>query len=354
MSKIFKQLTKRETVGILNVEIPRSILQRPQKPSIYDIGGEKRVSSCLGCLNPRCMKFSPAELQIDTEQFADFPLDLNDSVCPLGAIIWEKDSLTPRIIQDQCINCGICARRCPFGAIFSKGEVAVIHSGEKEISFVEANMQNKEAQNTQIASLLECHHRGQYLIPSECSISNLYDRLDQINTEAQFPNLIVRNLFLVLGNRCIIRRRGDVYLRIDAIITDKSSVGIAEVDFHKDSLEGPRAILDDIAVLSSRYQISKDAIIPFIISLEFPSRRTEYWRVIKDISKVLKIKIHSLTLGALCVLVWSNMDVFISNVDFFADSSSPSIREKVLKHLGLTIGPSELAAASYAVFAPKR
>jgi len=139
------------------------------------------------------------------------------------------------------------------------------------------------------------------------------------NKQVHNPNLIIRNLFIALGNQCIIRRRGDVYFRIDSIIEDSPTIGIAEVEFHKDSLESPRAILDDIAVLSSRYGIDKHQIKPFIVSLEFPNIRTEYWRVIKDIKDTLGIRIHSLTLGALCILSLEAPAVPIGAVDFYAN-----------------------------------
>jgi NAD-dependent dihydropyrimidine dehydrogenase PreA subunit len=350
MSKVFKQQTNRKTVGILNEGIPELIVHQPQKPSTYQLNGTTRVSSCVGCLNPMCMKFSPNELQVDDIRLAEFPMDSDYTVCPLAAIIWERDSQTPTIIPERCINCGICARRCPMGAIYSDGVTAVLHIGEKEISFAPAELEKTGKQAEQIAKLLACEHKGQYLTANEKSIGNLYDRLKEQDTEAQFPNLIVRNLFIVLGNQCIIRRRGDVYLRIDAIVTDRPSIGIAEVEFHKDSLESPRAILDDVAVLSSRYEIEKEEIKPFIVSLEFPNIRTEYWRVIKDIRDVLGIRIHSLTLGALCILAWSYMDILIGNVDFYADIDSPSIRENVSKQLLLEFPPLD----SYAVLEPKK
>lgn len=174
-----------------------------------------------------------------------------------------------------------------------------------------------------------CQHTGLYLEIDEDSIEVLYGKLAEQQTEAQFPNLIVRNLFLVLGNHCIIRRRGDVYFRIDAIIENNPAIGVAEIEFHKDTLEPPRAILDDIAVLSSRYGIEKQHIKPFIVLLELPNLRTEYWRVIKDIKDVLGIRIHSLTLGALCILTWMFSNAPIHSVDFYADINTPSIKQRV-------------------------
>jgi len=118
---------------------------------------------------------------------------------------------------------------------------------------------------------------------------------------------------------------------------------------HKDALEAPRAILDDIAVLSSRYGVGKDEVMPFIVSLEFPNIRTEYWRVVKDIKDVLDIRIYSLTLGALCLLVWSFNEIPIGTMDFYADIDNPSIKAEVERLCGTGELPK---LSSYAVFEP--
>jgi ferredoxin len=295
------------------------------------------------------MRFMSDELRLSDTQLLEFPTDIDDSVCPTNALLWERGNTTPIIISERCINCGICARRCPVGAIYSNGKSAVVHKGESEIEFRPATQDNIELHISQMSELTRCQHIGNYLEINENSVHIIYDKLATQRTEAQFPNLIVRNLFLVLNNRCIIRRRGDNYFRIDAIIEDTPLIGIAEVEFHKDSLESPRAILDDIAVLSSRYGIKN--IKPFIVSLELPNLRTEYWRIIKDIKDVLGIRIHSLTLGALCTLSWTFSSVPINAVDFYADVESPSIKSGVEAALGGTPLPD---ITSHAVFEPTK
>lgn len=326
MSKVFKQQTNRDSVGILAIEVPTHILHHSRKPSTYEVGGHQYNSSCVGCLNPRCIRFSTDELKLPDLRLSEFPVDADDAVCPMNAIVWERGAKTPTILSERCINCGICARRCLFGAIYSDGATGIVHFGEANVSFVAVDPQTVNRHERQINAVSECRHIGCYLEPNESFIETVYEKLRTMQTEAQFPNLITRNLFSVLGNQCVIRRRGDVYFRIDALVADAPSIGIAEIEFRKDSLESPRAVLDDIAVLSSRYSINKAEIKPFIISLEFPNIRTEYWRVIKDIKTVLDIQIHSLTLGALCLLVWSFIDAPIGMVDFYADIDSPSIR----------------------------
>jgi ferredoxin len=351
MSRVFKQQTNRETVGIRLIDAPKLINHNPQRKSTYEINGRTFVSSCIGCLNPTCMKFSPEELRLSNEKLNEFPADIDDSVCPLNALLWERGDPTPTIASERCINCGICARRCPIGAIYSDGTSAVVNFGEKEVEFRPATPENIEIHNRQVRALFACRHAGQFLDVSEETINILYTKLGEQQTGAQFPNLIVRNLFIALGNQCIIRRRGDVYFRIDAIIENSPIIGIAEVEFHKDSLESPRAILDDIAVLFSRYGIDKRQIKPFIISLEFPNIRTEYWRVIKDIKDTLDIKIHSLTLGALCILSWKAPAIPIGAVDFYADVESPSIKDAIANACGMRRIPD---IETYAVLEPKK
>jgi ferredoxin len=297
------------------------------------------------------MKFAPQELVLTDGRLSDFPADMDDSVCPTNAHLWERGDQIPTINAEHCINCGICARRCPIGAIYSKGGTAVIHSGEKEVQFRPATPDNIAIHNEQLLGLNACQHKGRYLDVTKATVSVIYEKLAAQQTDAQFPNLIVRNLFLVMGNQCIIRRRGDVYFRIDAIVEDSPIIGIAEVEFHKDSLESPRAILDDIAVLSARYEIDQHQIKPFIISLEFPNIRTEYWRVIKDIKDVLGIRIHSLSLGALCMLAWRFSDIPIGAVDFYADVDSPTIKSAVEAVCGVR-KITELG--DYAVLEPKK
>jgi ferredoxin len=329
MSRVFKQQTNRETVGIRLIDAPEQICHNIQQPSVYEISGQSYVASCIGCLNPMCMRFMPEELILSDERLTEFPVDVDDSVCPLNALLWERGNPIPTVVTERCINCGICSRRCPVGAIYSNGISAVIHTGECEVNFLPATPENIEVHNRQMSELVGCQHIGQYLEIDEDSVEVLYGKLAEQQTEAQFPNLIVRNLFLVLGNKCIIRRRGDVYFRIDAIIEDNPVIGVAEIEFHKDTLEPPRSILDDIAVLSSRYNIESQHVKPFIVFLELPNLRTEYWRVIKDIKDVLGIRVHSLTLGALCTLAWRFSNASIDSFDFYADVNSPSIKRGV-------------------------
>jgi len=357
---VFNKKTHKETVGIWLHQIPQKINHYPNKPSVFILPQKSNSMQkneafvkcpCVGCLKPQCIKFEQKELTIHDDRLSEFPMDADDSVCPSDAITWEYGHNIPSIIIERCINCGICARRCPVGAIYSNGKNAVIHYCEKNVKFFPVTDAITRQHETQLSTFKKCIHEGMFIVPDEKSIATLYNKLDEHQVKPRFPNLIVRNLFLVLGNQCIMRRRGDIYFRIDAVLSDKPIIGVAEVEFNKDSLESPRAILDDIAVLVSRYEIEKVEIKPFIISLEFPNLRTEYWRVIKDIKDVLGIQINSLSLGALCILAWMFIFAPINEVEFYADVDSPSIKlavEKACNYFCLS------GLTNYAVLEPKK
>jgi Fe-S-cluster-containing dehydrogenase component len=329
MPKVYKQQAKRETVGILELNNIHCIEHTPNEPSKFDFSNRQLYASCVGCVNPRCMRFSAEELTLPDDRLAHFPIDMDDSVCPVNAITWERGEQTPTVDSTHCFNFGVCAQRCPFGAVYSDGNSAVINKTGENVRFVKITYESLNVHLEQSSASLVIGNSGSYESINAKTIGNVYKKLVAQSTDAQFSNIAVRNLLIALGNKCIIRRRGDVYFRIDAIASDKTIIGVFEVEFHKDSLESPCAILDDIAVLSARYKIDKISIKPFIVSLEFPNIRTEYWRVIKDIRNVLNIRINSLTLGALCAMTWSFKDVLIGSIDFYANVEFPSIKDAV-------------------------
>jgi len=329
MSKILNQKLNKQYIGIFdNISSFSNIEHYPTQVSTIRIGNYKFEVSCLSCMFPNCMKYRDDEIEACSKIFKDFPIDANNFVCPTGALTWEKNETYPEINKDLCISCGLCASRCPIGAIYLDKAGAAISTVSKIVKIVQANVDNIKIHETLLNALQKVKHIGVMIEESETLFSEIYNKMSIIKTEAQFPNILTRNLLIQTGNRCFIRRRGDVYLRIDALMElSNEMAGIIEIEFNKDSLESPRAILDDIAVLISRYGIEPSSIIPFIVSFEFPNIRTEYWRVIKDINNILKIKINSLSIGALMLFVWNFQKVdFIKN-SFYADVDNSSIRE---------------------------
>jgi hypothetical protein len=70
-------------------------------------------------------------------------------------------------------------------------------------------------------------------------------------------------------------------------------------------LDSPRALLEDVAVLHSRYGYAVDGIDPVSIILSLPNVRSEYYQVIRDIEKVLGLRCRTVTIGSLVALMWN-------------------------------------------------
>lgn len=77
--------------------------------------GKKIFSSCIGCHDTPCMTFS--ETEVTPSNFSNFPADRNTDVCATGAISLQNGYMPPIIDSNKCILCGVCAARCPVGAI---------------------------------------------------------------------------------------------------------------------------------------------------------------------------------------------------------------------------------------------
>jgi hypothetical protein len=116
----------------------------------------------------------------------------------------------------------------------------------------------------------------------------------------------VRNVLHELGVRCRTRRRGDTNVRIDAVATfDDGLIGVLEIELSGAVLDSPRALLEDIAILHTRYAMPIGVICPVSVVLALPNARSEYYQVIEDIKSVLGIQCHTLTVGAMVLLLWN-------------------------------------------------
>ena len=111
----------------------------------------------------------------------------------------------------------------------------------------------------------------------------------------------VSNLMSDLGLKTFVTRTGNNNLRMDALSKIESNIYAVEIEKLAD-LDSPRNILDSLAVLHSRYEISKSCLGGIIVVSTFPSKRSEFWEVVNDIQKVTKLNIYIIPLYALIIL----------------------------------------------------
>jgi Fe-S-cluster-containing hydrogenase component 2 len=337
MSRIFKQKNNFVQPKILREGIiPKEICYAPGIPAEIVFSDNKKAhATCLHCSDAPCLNFS--EKDLENSAFPEFPQDGSTNVCATNAMTWDKENGVPVIDESRCINCGVCAIRCPVGAIFMTEQGAKVHNDENNFFVsVEGNEQiDNQIFNQSIVKFDNIKRTGKLLNETDEIMKKIYDKITLLRTEAQFPNILTRNLLLALDLRCSIRRRGDVNIRMDAVLGPPGTkYGVVEIEFDQNALlDSPRNILDDIAVLSSRYQIKPTEITPLIVSLVLPNSRSEYWRVIKDINNVLKIKINSITIGALLLFVWNLKKINFEYINFYADIDNMEIRNSIESYL---------------------
>jgi hypothetical protein len=170
---------------------------------------------------------------------------------------------------------------------------------------------------------------GVYLTENDELLRRFREHFEEVSKDqsAQFPNHLARNLLIAAGIGAAMRRRGDTNIRMDLVLGPPGvEQGTSEVELGADVLEAPRNILDNVAVLVARYEISKEHIVPIIVSLALPNQRSEYWQVIKDVKEVLNIKIGSITIGALIIIVWSRASITIeTGEELYLDADLTSL-----------------------------
>lgn len=325
--RIFNENSDNNTIGLLKT-IPSAVEHYSGNTSkwVHTRSDKMKIilkSGCMHCANPRCFIFNMKQISSDIPAFS---FDRNQHVCPVDAITWDTKNNFPIIDTKQCIQCGICARMCPVGAIYFKETIQISESNNVEL--VSATRDNLKKQRIQLSRAQEAFHIGRIFNESDSLMENIYKRLQHIS--GNIPNVFARNLLIALGNRCAISRVGDVYTRLDAMLETSHHIrGVVEVEFGRDTLDAARGILDDIAVANCRYGIPKKDNLALVICLQLPNERQGFWQVIKDIKKVEGILINTVTIGGLLLLMWNFQDFNMEEVSFYVDFDDMSIRKKI-------------------------
>lgn len=329
MSLILKAKTVQESIRVLKDDSLQSLKYNAETGN-YATGenGTSHCLSCLNCINPNCMNLSDEE--VDSPRFKDISQDMNRRICSVDALSMGKHEI--RINSDKCIGCGLCARRCPVGAIYVKKGKAHLQEGDKSTYItVAVTDENIEKQAKQIEKLFSIKKEGILCIEDDKTIESLYKKISRMSQEEQ--NILARNLLIAIGNKATLTRKGNVYTRMDGFIDTGKHFGVVEVETGADMLDVSRAILDDVAVANVRYNVKPCDNHPLAIVLGLPNKRTDYWQVLKDIKNIIGLKISTITFGALLILMWNF--VCIDDFDkFYIDVDSSSIRKEIEKAIG--------------------
>ena len=282
-----------------------SIKHNNGSPSIITINGKSFTSKCINCKNKKCIKYRNDEISNDSVKI---PVNIDNNVCPVNAISSNNGKIY--INTSKCIKCGLCASRCITGAIYYNGSVFTV---DEYASDSEEKYNNIE-------------HFGQIIKEDTNLLNEIYNKIVQSNIN---PNIISRNLLNQCGIQTYLSRKGDVNLRMDAILLNNDKKGVCEIEFNNDVLSCPRCILDDLAVLCSRYGYDLKDTLSLVVALGLPNNRTDYWRVIKDINNILDVKIQTVSIGFLLIAMWNFKKINLISNDYYKDCDDNSLTSEI-------------------------
>lgn len=264
-------------------------------PRVHLQDGRAGLGTCLGCSEPPCLQRLAAP-HSTSPVLPEFPQDPIEDLCPTEAIQLDVPTATVSVESDTCIGCGLCVVRCPYGAIHlaEDGKAAVLLNGSDLV----------QPDRTDTAIVDTAERRGKLgplnspaLAEVPAAVARLHDAVQQ---------RLVANLFSFLGVDAKVRRRGDTNIRFDGVLGfPNGQLGVMEIELSPNAVESPRALIEDIAVLHSRYHVPTNEVYAISVLLQLPNARSEYYQVMQDIEKVLAIRCRTITVGALLAMVWN-------------------------------------------------
>ena len=264
-----------------------------QSVSVALDDGSTGAATCLGCHDTPCMSVTyqpplPAVL-------SDFPADPSTVVCPTDAIQWSADTETAAVDEGNCVGCGLCAARCPYGAI------TLARSGTAVVQVDDVDRMTVDPKRAPVV-----HPTPKRLGILGNGSPKLYNLPELIATlPSAISSRFVCNVLAACGINARVRRRGDQNVRMDGVFQlNGGDLGPLEIGLGNDTLEPLRALLEDVAMLHNRYRVRRTHILPLAVLVALPSARSEYYRLVSDIRTVIKMETRTVTLGVLISLMW--------------------------------------------------
>jgi len=292
--------------------------------------GEVYSSICINCPNHPCLYFSSSE--IDNSAFPGIPHNKTRNVCIVNAIYNTESG--PVIHSDECIACGVCFKRCPVKAINIDVDTNSFYVNKDNIPIYSNSKDPQEILRTQryLKDINIVQNPSKKLIDIFRKFVELL--MENLKYDKNLDNLICRNMLLAHNIPTKLRSLGDTNFRIEMVSNINDYLIAYEVDVDQYTLlDSPRTMLDDLAVLISRHKYPKEKIIPYIITLNFPNKRTDFYEVLNDIHKVLGIRINVISIALLYLLLFDKIklnEILIKNL-FNLDREKTDIREEIIR-----------------------
>jgi len=256
------------------------------------IDNRSRKIACLACPEKFCLDFSENELKYNH-------IFLN--VCPTKAISFSGN--TSVIDYDNCMGCGLCAIRCPYGAIkFNDDYLPEINDLNYDYKKYSYSDFKKETKYLVVRNIIHDQDRKKL-------VKNLLHNLRDQKQNTIYP--LVGSMLTSIGLATRITRVGDTNERTDSVIIDeRNSIPIeikSPTETEHIDIKSVRQALDNkIIMLSRNTHNTQFKTTSLSIGYRYPASRSDVDELIENIYEAYSINIGMIDFETLYVMLLNN------------------------------------------------
>ena len=290
--------TKRVFVG---ASIVRRDVSNFQGTLLDNEGRLVAQSGCISCANPPCVKVEIQQRIVES--------------CPVKAISIQPTTRQVQI-SDKCISCGICALRCPIGAIeWTQDGPALVHT------VLDASNVQNVASTDQEKWLLGLRLDKSTSLDSIRKVAaQITNNLKREKASVFYP--LVASYLQILGLEASASNMGDTSSRAD--VTISTSLGTVPVEVKSFTevksvnLKSIQQALENKLFTARQDQESKlNGLSSLALAFSYPSDRTGLEELIEDVDGAFGIRIGIISLPR---LIEAAISFNCGSIDFDSDS----------------------------------
>jgi NAD-dependent dihydropyrimidine dehydrogenase PreA subunit len=291
------------------VMMPRSVVESGETRSLWEsttlttTADQTFASACLGCPDQRCARFTEAELGRETRVESPFAPD--PAVCPTNAINRSDDGVMV-VNEDGCIGCGLCAIRCPVGAIHLDVETAVARVEPPGLAHYVRRVLTPdefEVHRTTIANMTP---------PEVAPFRDASGVHTQIRRAASMVEgaagqrvlrLLTRNAFLLSGAAARLKNVGDNTAAAELLVDAGGDLLVVEVEPSTDVPDAVRRAVAGSAIAVARLGADLSEVSAAVVVPRLPNERVEYYRVAQNVYDRLGLVVYGVPLALLLLAI---------------------------------------------------